>query len=107
MRNYELMLELRQAQWEEVCLGGRREGEDKDDLEDGQPPGLGLGQLDKWRCHQGYEEGRRRWFGGGQISSVSEILSLWSPRISGKMTSGGLATCDHQCPGVSQGHGYV
>lgn len=54
MRNDELMLELRQAQWEEVCLGGRSEGEDKDDLEDGHSQGLGLGQLDKWWRHQGY-----------------------------------------------------
>lgn len=42
-RNYE----RRQAQWEEMCTGGRYEGEDKHSPEGGEPPGLGLGRLGK------------------------------------------------------------
>lgn len=47
-----------------MCLGGSSEGEEKDNLKGGEPPGLGLGQLDEWWCHQWYQEGRRGWFAG-------------------------------------------
>lgn len=45
-------------------MGGSREGEVKDKLRDGEPPGLGLGQWDERWCRQWYQGGRRSWFAG-------------------------------------------